>query len=145
MKNSAKFACTITPSNPSVALSFKILIDETVIYENQHVSEVINFTHELIDDEQEHELRFVMSNKTDKDTKIDEKGEIISDAMLSISDVTFDDISVEMIIIDNAVYGHDFNGTRDPVKDRFYGDMGCNGTVTLKFSTPIYLWLLENM
>jgi hypothetical protein len=23
--------------------------------------------------------------------------------------------------------------------------MGCNGTVSLKFTTPIYMWLLETM
>jgi len=42
-------------------------------------------------------------------------------------------------------YCHDFNGTQPAVVDRFHGSLGCNGTVTLKFTTPIYLWLLENM
>ena len=27
----------------------------------------------------------------------------------------------------------------------FFGNMGCNGYVSLKFATPIYLWLLEHM
>jgi len=44
-----------------------------------------------------------------------------------------------------AQYQHDFNGTGNPTIDKFYGEMGCNGTVSLKFTTPIYLWLLENM
>ena len=43
------------------------------------------------------------------------------------------------------IYRHDYNGTTDPFDDEFYGEMGCNGTVSLKFTTPIYLWLLENL
>jgi len=44
-----------------------------------------------------------------------------------------------------ATYTHDFNGTKELTQEKFYGVMGCNGTVSLKFATPIYLWLLENM
>jgi hypothetical protein len=44
-----------------------------------------------------------------------------------------------------AKYQHDFNGTGKLTTQNFYGELGCNGTVSLKFSTPIYIWLLENM
>ena len=42
-------------------------------------------------------------------------------------------------------FQHDFNGTQPEIKDTFFGEMGCNGTVSLRFTTPIYLWLLEHM
>mgnify|MGYP003352455181 CR=1 FL=1 len=42
-------------------------------------------------------------------------------------------------------YRHDYNGTGQPTEDNFFGVLGCNGTVELRFTTPIYLWLLEHM
>jgi hypothetical protein len=43
------------------------------------------------------------------------------------------------------VYEHDYNGTGTLTQEKFYGQMGCNGTVSLAFCTPIYMWLLEHM
>ena len=37
------------------------------------------------------------------------------------------------------------NGTQPEIADNFFGIAGCNGTISFRFSTPIYLWLLENM
>ena len=49
------------------------------------------------------------------------------------------------MFVEQAVYTHDFNGTSKATENKFYGELGCNGTVSLKFSTPMYLWLLEHM
>ena len=86
-----------------------------------------------------------MKHKTTEHTKIDEQGNIITDACLTVSNLAFDEIELKQIFINQAVYTHDFNGTQTEIQDKFYGNMGCNGTVTLKFATPIYLWLLEHM
>jgi hypothetical protein len=86
-----------------------------------------------------------MKNKIQEHTVVDSDGNIISDAMLTIANITFDDIKLGHLFTEQAVYHHDFNGTQDPIKDKFFGDMGCNGYVSLRFTTPIYLWLLENM
>ena len=139
------FSCKISSSDPEAPLALKILLDDKVIYENTHVGEPEVFTYDIVEDDQEHELFFVMSGKTHEHTKIDEDGNITKDAFLTINDMTFDEIAMEMIVIKSATYAHDFNGTQAPTVTKFYGEMGCNGTVNLKFSTPIYLWLLENM
>ena len=86
-----------------------------------------------------------MKNKTTEHTKIDEQGNIVSDACLTITNLAFDEIELKQIVVDKAVYTHDFNGTQPETQEKFYGAMGCNGTVSLQFSTPMYLWLLENM
>ena len=70
---------------------------------------------------------------------------MIKDARLSVSEVKFDQISLEQILIDKSEYRHDFNGTTQAQISRFYGEMGCNGQVVLKFTAPVYLWLLESM
>ena len=100
---------------------------------------------ELAEDEADHELKFVMKNKTRDHTTINEHGEILTDARLSIADVKFDDLSLDQIFNNEAVYYHNFNGSRDAIEDKFFGEMGCNGTLSLKFSTPIYLWMLEHL
>jgi hypothetical protein len=86
-----------------------------------------------------------MKNKTTEHTQIDADGNILTDSCICIENLSFDQIALGQMFIDQAVYEHDFNGTADAIKDKFFGIMGCNGTVTLSFTCPIYLWLLENM
>ena len=135
----------VSSSAPTVPLAIKILLDGVIMYENAHITQPTEFAFDVQDDEGQHELQFVMSGKTQQHTVVDDQGNITQDAMLSISDVCFDGIDITQIITENAVYVHDFNGTQAQTQDRFFGDMGCNGTVSLKFSTPFYLWLIENM
>lgn len=97
------------------------------------------------DDEAEHVLIFELSGKTSAHTKVDETGAITQDVTVSIEDVSFDEIKLGHLVCEKTVYEHDFNGTAPLVQDKFYGTMGCNGTVRMEFTTPIYLWLLENM
>ena len=97
------------------------------------------------EDNTEHELRLVLKNKTTAHTQVDEHGNIVSDVRLQITDMAFDEIQLRNILAEQAVYTHDFNGTGKETEDKFYGELGCNGTVSLKFATPMYLWLLEHM
>jgi len=93
----------------------------------------------------EHELIFTLSKKTAEHTRVDADGNIVDDVVVTITDISFDEISLGYTLLENSSYTHDFNGTGEPVTEKFSGTMGCNGTVTLKFSTPVYLWLLEHM
>jgi hypothetical protein len=97
------------------------------------------------DDDGEHELRVVLKNKLSQHTKINAQGNIEQDAVITVNCFRFDEILVDQVVQEQAVYYHDFNGTTAAVQERFYGSMGCNGTLSLKFSTPVYLWLLEKM
>lgn len=144
--SNTKISCTIGTSDPTAELGVEVWLDKSIILDTNHVTHTvlpIEFT--VTDDEGEHELRFVLKNKTQDHTKIDESGNIVSDATLTISDLTFEEIELNQIFYDCATYTHDFNGTGEPTTAKFYGTMGCNGTVSLKFTTPIYLWLLESM
>lgn len=132
--------CSINTTAPSAELMLTILLDNNTIFE-QTIQDLVKFSYELSDDDAEHELKFVMSNKKAEHTRIDNEGNIVEDACLVISDIEFDGI----IVPNQAVYTHDFNGTQAPTTEKFYSHMGCNGTVSLKFTTPVYLWLLENM
>jgi hypothetical protein len=86
-----------------------------------------------------------MKNKTMDHTTVDENGQIVKDAFLKISNFYIDNQELGYTFLEQCKYHHDFNGTQDPVEDEFYGDMGCNGTVTFSFQSPIHLWLIMNM
>jgi len=145
MSKTAGFSFDITPTDPAVSLGLEVWLDDNKIFNHAHVAETATFSHDFGNQDGEHELRFVLKNKLRKHTQIDADKNIIKDATISITDILFEDIDVTQIVNDLAEYQHNFNGHGPATTDRFYGEMGCNGTVTLKFTTPIYLWLLENM
>lgn len=145
MTSTALISCGINTTNPSAKLGIEVWVDDQQILNQDHVAELIEFKYNLPDDDAEHELRFVMKNKTAEHTTIDEEGQIVTDACVTVSNLAFDEIELKQIFIDQAVYTHNFNGSQAASQDKFYGEMGCNGIVSLKFTTPIYLWLLEHM
>jgi hypothetical protein len=62
-----------------------------------------------------------------------------------VTEISLDEIDCIQIVQNLAVYRHNLNGNGPEIEDQFFGDLGCNGSVELKFTTPVYLWLLENM
>ena len=127
-------------------MGFEILLNDKSVFKREHVTDSCQISLDIEDiDAAEQKLQFVMTGKTVEHTKVDDQGNITEDAMLTIGDVLFDDIDINQLLIEQAEYTHDFNGTQNPIKDNFYGNMGCNGTITFEFNTPFYLWLLENM
>jgi hypothetical protein len=143
--NTYQVTCKIGSTNSSANLGLEIWLDEQLMYNIDHVSDEIPVNFEVNEDEAEHELKFVMKNKNSSHTTVDESGNIVSDARLIVSNLAFDEIELKQIFIDKATYTHDFNGTQDKTTEKFYGEMGCNGTVSLRYANPIYLWLLEHM
>jgi hypothetical protein len=139
------FTCQVQSTNNAIPLGLRVTLDQVTIFETAHVTESVQIEHELSDTDGEHELTFEMFGKLPEHTKITETGEIVSDALLEISNVSLDGIDLDQIFQPLAVYHHDFNGSQAPADHKFHRHMGCNGTVTLKFTTPVYLWLLENM
>ena len=136
----------LATTDATAELGFEAWIDQRKFLDVDHVKETQPVTVELDDqDDAEHELRLVLKNKTAEHTQVDEQGNIITDARLLITDVAFDEIRLGHMFFEQAVYTHDFNGTGAITQDKFYGELGCNGTVSLKFATPMYLWLLEHM
>ena len=136
---------TLNTTNPAAELGFEVWINDTQFVDFAHVQDKQSVTVTMPDVDGDHELRLVLKGKTAEHTQIDEQGNIVSDSTLSIADLAFDEIKLGHMVTELATYAHNFNGTKEPVQEQFYGSMGCNGTVSLKFSTPIYLWLLEHM
>jgi hypothetical protein len=137
---------SIEPTNKTVALGFEVWLNNTVHFDSDHVDQSMTITVPVDDTvDAEHTLKFVLKNKLPEHTQLSESGEIIDDAVIKITNILFDQIPMDSIFLQQAQYTHDFNGTQSIIQDKFFECMGCNGTVELKFSTPIYIWLLEHM
>ena len=136
----------LATTDATAELGFEAWIDGRKVLDVDHVKETQPVAVELDDeDNTEHELRLVLKNKTIEHTQVDEHGNIVADARLQITDVAFDERRLGHMLVEQAVYTHNFNGNGATTEEMFYGEMGCNGTVILKFTTPMYLWLLEHM
>ena len=143
--NTVKFSCAVQPTDATIPLNFEVLLDNVCVYQLCPVTQSTPIEIEIPEDPAQHRLQLRMSGKTRRHTRLDVEGNIVQDACLKIFNMCFDHIDITDLLPQTAVYHHDFNGTSTPTQDRFYELMGCNGSVDIEFSTPIYLWLLENM
>ena len=143
--STASLSFAIVPSQPDIPLGLEVWLDNNVIFNQDHVFKAEMISHDFDDLDDNHQLRFVLKHKLPAHTTIDADNNITSDASIRITDIMFENIDITHIVSTVAEYQHDFNGHGPANKDKFYGDMGCNGTVGMKFTTPIYLWLLEKM
>ncbi len=136
-----EFDVVRTPAHPD--LEFVVLLDGKTVHELAADSHHVKI--ELNDEDAKHQVVLELVGKRDIHTRINEQGEIVADAVVAVSNLVIDGIDVTDVFFAQSKYRHNFNGNGDAVVDKFYGTMGCNGTVSFDFSTPIYLWLLENM
>jgi len=143
--STVKLSCLVESTDSTVPLNFEVLLDGQSVFQSCVVDHTTKVEINIPDDEGNHKLWFCMSGKTRRHTRLDADGTIVQDACLKISKISFDDIDITDLLPQVAVYHHDFNGTGAPTQDKFYNVMGCNGSVHIEFSTPIYLWLLEKM
>jgi|LakMenE18May11ns_1017448.scaffolds.fasta_scaffold9713057_2 hypothetical protein len=135
----------VRSTDTSIPLGLRVQVDNATIYETNHVIDPIIIKHEMPDDNGKHLLTLELFGKLPEHTKIDDAGNILSDSILEFDSFVVADIDVDQIMFTKSVYHHDTNGTQPTQDAQFYGAMGCNGIVSLKFTTPVYLWLLENM
>jgi hypothetical protein len=141
----AVISFAISPSDSACPLGVEVWIDQQQIFNTEHLADTVNVSHDIVEDDREHELRVVLKNKKTDHTTVDADGNITQDAVITVGSFEVEDIDINQVVQDQAVYIHDFNGSAAETQDKFFGSMGCNGTLSLRFSTPIYIWLLENM
>lgn len=93
--------------------------------------------------EEQHTLTIRLDNKTNDDTvQNDDKTDIIKDMLLNIVSIEIDDIELGILKWSESEFIAD-NPANPNIKECV--NLGWNGAYTLKFTSPFYLWLLENM
>lgn len=139
-----KISFTARATGPEIILTVKL--DGHTFYSGEPGPEFQQIECAFDDNiEKQHTLEIEMVGKIQDHTKIDDAGNITEDRVIEIRDITVDNIELGYMFTELASYQHDRNGTGPQVSERFYGEMGCNGVVKLEFTSPVYLWLLENM
>lgn len=126
---------------------FSVWLDDHVIIQSEIVSpaeQIVSFKRRV--SEGVHELKIRLENKTNSDTVV-ENGQVVKDMLLNINDITIDDISLgnllwsaEYVLDKKQIY-------KSQEIDHLDGcvNLGWNGTYTLKFASPFYIWLLEKL
>ena len=136
----------IAPSDAAHPIGVEVWLDHQSVIDIPELTQLMPVICEFDDElEQPHVLKIIIKNKTAEHTKIDSQGQIVQDSVVEIKNFKLDDIAIEQIIYDHAVYHHNFNGSGNWSDNKFYNTAGCNGTISLEFSSPAYLWLLEKM
>lgn len=115
--------------------------------------DVIEFEHEL-EENSEYRLIIKRSGKGPNQTVINEKGDILKDQLLNIKKIEVDDIDIGALVYEGE-YTPDYpepwatqqRESGNDLKDSFKNvtKMGFNGEWKFTFSSPFYMWLLENL
>ena len=143
-----KFTCDVAvkdatdkPLCVAVHLNNKEVFPPSKGNESLHI-----YCHIPDEEDKEWKLELVVSCKTDDHTVLDSENNVLSSTELTFNNFEFDSINIDSVILTNSLpYTHNFNGTSETVTEKFYDTAGCNGTIQINFTTPFYIWLLENM
>lgn len=88
----------------------------------------------------EHTLCIRLVDKTEDDTRLDSTGTIDRDVLLNIEDIYIDGIRLDLYKIADSI---EYCGKT--LEEHWVLSMGHNGDWCLRFSTPLFIWLLERM
>jgi len=115
--------------------------------------DVVEFEQEL-EEGNEYNLIILRSGKDKNQTVVDENGDLLKDQMLNIKSIEIDEIDIGALIYE-GVYTPDYPepwatqqrevGTELPESFKNVTQMGHDGKWAFKFSSPFYMWLLENL
>jgi hypothetical protein len=113
---------------------------------------IIEFEHTL-EEGKEYTLKIVRSGKDSRQTVL-EAGKIAKDQLLHIKSIEIDEIDIGALVFE-GVYTPTYPepwatqqrsaGVDLPTSFKNVTNMGHNGLWQLKFASPFYMWLLENL
>jgi hypothetical protein len=139
MNNMLSFNASSTDETKPLQFTLKIN-NNTIVNKPISIDELV--TLELEDGESV--IEFCLENKPAEYTKISEDGSIESDVMINIINIQYGGVDISQWIYDNATY-HTATNQFTNIPNRFFGSMGCNGSVKFTLTAPALLWSLEHM
>jgi len=141
----AKLIVKIETNTPEMPLLVELLLNDIVV-STITTNESTSFMQCEFDNlkETEHNFKIVVSGKNDEHT-IYNGDELIKSTELCFSNFKIDYFDVTQAIYRDAVYTNDLNGYGEMHDEVFGPTVGCNGEITFTITTPLYLWLLDNM
>lgn len=117
----------------------KVKLDSVVLFQGE-VSEPVCIKHELDLIEGDHVIEVILTNKDGRRDTIMEDGKIAKDMLLNIDSVIIDDIEIGFLTNSLSVYETESGEIHHNMVN-----LGWNGSWKLGFTSPVYMWLLENL
>lgn len=125
------------------------IVQRSTLSQAPNITEYFEFDVSL--SEESHELQISLLNKNSTDTEQDSEGNIIGDMLLNIDSIEIDEIDLGTLLWTASIY--------NPIYPESYTDqdqknikditncvhLGWNGIWRLPFTSPFYIWLLENL
>ena len=115
--------------------------------------DLIEFEYQL-EEGKSYSLHIIRSNKGKNQTIINEKGDILKDQLLHIKNIEIDEINIGALVYE-GVYTPKYPepwasqqikaGNDLPKTVKNVTQMGHDGKWTFTFTSPFYMWLLENL
>lgn len=117
----------------------KVKLDGVVLFQGE-VSQPLTLKHEFNLIEGDHVIEVLLTNKDGRRDTIMENGKIVKDMLLTIDSVVLDDIDLGYLVTTGSIYETDEGN-----KHTNMTNLGWNGSWKLPFTSPVYMWLLENL
>ncbi len=141
--------CEYHPDFQKIPPTYIIKINNDTVGSGEVTKEtVVAFEYEC----PEHsKLIIKMLGKSKYDVVLGDDGLPIKDKLLKITKIEIDDINIEKIVRTQSQYTPDDqwyleqNRSKFPLPITGIDKLGWNGVWSLKFTTPLYSWLLKNI
>ena len=127
----------------------KILLNNDVMFNGEIQDEtLVEFDASVVDDSVDNKLVIDYYNKDFRlDVVLDANDNIIKNKTIDILDICVEDIDLNQIPFDkNTVEVYEKEYPQDLPRTRKNDmELSWNSTWTMEFSSPVYIWLLENI
>ena len=125
----------------SVLINDIEMINGTITEPSDQV-QYVEFKYDFLENSS-NKLQICLNNKTDDDVVQDEDcTEILKDMLLNIVSIEIDEIDLGQLMWSASEF---IPHEQDRPTLKKCVNLGWNGAYTLEFTSPFYLWLLENM
>jgi len=119
----------------------KVWLNHDVLLQSSEIREPTKIAWKGNLAEGEHEIKIALIGKNGiTDTISNDAGEITKDQLLNIGSIFIDDINLGQLVYKNGIFA-----TTDGDLNPEMINLGVNGTWSIKFQVPVYIWLLENL
>ena len=92
--NTVKLEFDVGTTDAECKLGVKVTFDSNIIYNNPHVTNTDHVSHDISDQDAEHKLTIELYGKLPQHTEIDEAGNIVKDALITVENFQIDDIDI---------------------------------------------------
>lgn len=153
MTENLHFKLGLSGTSPLKNPEFKISLNDNVLYHGQlkAPNEIEYFEFDVGIEQENNFFNIELLNKTSDDTIKDDSGNITQDMLLCIKSLEIDEISIDHLMWSNSfyypIYPNDYvdEQQKSISEVRNCVDLGWNGTWKFPFTSPFYIWLLENI